>query len=209
MSANVLVIGRGGREHCLAWKLSQSPYVRRVYVAPGNGAFAGKENADKVESVSTVKVDDYSAVGAFCSEMNVDLVVIGPEAPLAEGIVDYLSYHNVACFGPTSAAARIETSKAFAKDFMVRHGIPTARYQTFTDSKLASKHVHTVHYPALVVKASGLASGKGVIVANSADEAEQAVYDIMTVMIESFRFDYGYENEYIWPQEFAVENQLL
>jgi phosphoribosylamine--glycine ligase/phosphoribosylglycinamide formyltransferase/phosphoribosylformylglycinamidine cyclo-ligase len=184
MSDNVLVIGSGGREHCLAWKLAQSKHVRKVYVAPGNGGSCQEYNTstDKIENVASVNVADHSAVKLFCSEASVDLVIIGPEAPLAEGIVDYLSKNDIPCFGPTKDAARIETSKAFAKDFMIRHGIPTARYQSFTDCEKACQHIRTAGYPALVVKASGLAAGKGVIVAQNADEAEKAVVDILQVV---------------------------
>ena len=190
MSDNVLVIGSGGREHCLAWKLSQSHHVRKVYLAPGNGASAkGNTNSlEKIQNVATINIADHSTVKSFCSEANVDLVVIGPEAPLAEGIVDFLSKHNIPCFGPTKDAARIETSKAFAKDFMMRYGIPTARYQSFTDCELACRHLRTADYPALVVKASGLASGKGVIVAESVDAAEKAVIDMLQVIRQPFEY---------------------
>ena len=181
MSDNVLIIGSGGREHCLAWKFAQSEHVQKVYVAPGNGGSCQDYNnfTDKIENAASVNVADHSTVKSFCSEANVDLVIIGPEAPLAAGIVDYLSKHGIPCFGPTKRAAKIETSKAFAKDFMMRHSIPTARYQSFTDCELACKHIRTVGYPALVVKASGLAAGKGVIVAENSDEAEKAVVNIL------------------------------
>lgn len=183
MSDNVLVIGSGGREHCLAWKLAQSEHVRKVYVAPGNGGSAQENNnsMDRIENVASINVADHSTVKSFCSEANVDLIVIGPEAPLAEGIVDYLSKCDIPCFGPTKDAARIETSKVFAKDFMTRHSIPTARYQSFTDCESARKHVRTAGYSALVVKANGLAGGKGVIIAENADEAEKAVVNILQV----------------------------
>lgn len=185
MSDNVLVIGSGGREHCLAWKLAQSEHVQKVYVAPGNGGCSREGNrfADKIENVAKVNVADHSTIKSFCSEASVDLVVVGPEAPLAEGIVDYLSKFGIPCFGPTKKAARIETSKAFAKDFMIRHGIPTARFKTFTDCKLACSHVRSAGYPALVVKASGLAAGKGVVVAQHADEAEKAVVNMLQVEV--------------------------
>ena len=183
MSDNVLVIGNGGREHCLAWKLAQSEHVENVFVAPGNGGCAQENNTStsKIENVVSINVADHSTVKSFCLEANVDLVVIGPEAPLAEGIVNFLSESDIPCFGPKKDAARIETSKAFAKDFMTRHGIPTARYQSFTDAKMAIEHIRTAGYQALVVKASGLAAGKGVVVAKDADEAEKAVVDMLQV----------------------------
>ena len=200
MSDNVLVIGSGGREHCLAWKLAQSEHVRKVFVAPGNGGSCQENNnfTDKIENVASINVADHSTVKSFCSETNVDLVIIGPEAPLADGIVDFLSKHGIPCFGPTKDAARIETSKAFAKDFMIRHDIPTARYQSFTDCESACKHVRTAGYPALVVKASGLTGGKGVIVAKDSEEAEKAVVDILQVLnLGCIHIGWIYEFEWI------------
>lgn len=185
MSDIVLVIGSGGREHCLAWKLAKSKHVSKVFVLPGNGGSKTDEmyycSTTKIENVTSISIAEHSEVKAFCLKMKVSLVVVGPEAPLADGIVDYLSGHGILCFGPTKEAARIETSKAFAKDFMSRHGIPTAQFKTFADCKSACEHIRTVGYPALVVKASGLAAGKGVIVAKDCDEAEKAVVDMLQV----------------------------
>ena len=183
MSDHVLVVGAGGREHCLAWKLAQSEHVEKVFVAPGNGG-TSQENVGcggKMENVPSINLADHSSVKILCSENKIDLVVIGPEAPLADGLVDSLTAEGIACFGPTKDAARIETSKAFAKKFMEKYGIPTARWKAFTDSDLAIEHIRSAQYPALVVKASGLAAGKGVIVAETVEEAEKAVIDILQV----------------------------
>ncbi len=174
-SRTILVIGRGGREHALAWKLAQSPQVGRVLVAPGNGgtALAGGKiaNVDLQES-------DFRGLIDFATGNGVTLTVVGPEAPLAEGIVDAFQAAGLRCFGPSRAAAQIEASKAFAKDFMVRHGIPTARHATFTDFAAALDHLRRVDYP-VVLKASGLAAGKGVILPASLGEAEAALRQIM------------------------------
>jgi len=174
-SRTILVIGRGGREHALAWKLAQSPRVGRVFVAPGNGgtALAGGKiaNVDLQES-------DFRGLIDFATGNGVTLTIVGPEAPLAEGIVDAFQAAGLRCFGPRRAAAQIEASKAFAKDFMVRHGIPTARHATFTDFAAALDHLRRVDYP-VVLKASGLAAGKGVILPASLAEAEAALRQIM------------------------------
>ncbi|HNS03787.1 MAG TPA: phosphoribosylamine--glycine ligase, partial [Anaerolineae bacterium] len=174
-SRTILVIGRGGREHALAWKLAQSPRVGRVFVAPGNGgtALAGGKiaNVDLQES-------DFRGLIDFATGNGVTLTIVGPEAPLAEGIVDAFQAAGLRCFGPSRAAAQIEASKAFAKDFMVRHGIPTARHATFTDFAAALDHLRRVDYP-VVLKASGLAAGKGVILPASLGEAEAALRQIM------------------------------
>ncbi len=171
----VLIIGRGGREHALAWKLAQSPRAAQVWVAPGNGgtALAGGKiaNADLPES-------DFAALIDFARRNRVSLTVVGPEAPLADGIVDAFQGAGLRCFGPSRAAAQIEASKAFAKDFMARHGIPTARYATFTHFEAALDHLRQLDYP-VVLKASGLAAGKGVILPASPDEAEDALRQIM------------------------------
>jgi phosphoribosylamine-glycine ligase len=171
----VLIIGRGGREHALAWKLAQSPRVERVWVAPGNGgtALAG----GKVANVDLPE-DDFAALIDFAQRSGVTLTVVGPETPLADGIGDAFQAAGLRCFGPSRAAAQIEASKAFAKDFMVRHGIPTARHATFTDFDAALAHLRQVDYP-VVLKASGLAAGKGVILPASLAEAEAALRQIM------------------------------
>ncbi len=167
---NVLVIGSGGREHALAWKLAQSPQVERVFVAPGNGGTAD-DAGGRIRNVA-LDLADPTALRSF------RLVVIGPEAPLADGIVDRLQAVGVRCFGPTAAAARLEASKAFAKAFMARHAIPTARAEVFSDYAAALAYLRRVDYP-VVIKASGLAAGKGVIVPEMLAEAEVALYRIM------------------------------
>ncbi|XP_072178947.1 trifunctional purine biosynthetic protein adenosine-3-like [Diadema setosum] len=177
MSDKVLVIGSGGREHCLAWKLAQSASVAQVMVAPGN---AGTANCGKISSMGTdVPVSDFPALAEWCKKQGVNLVVVGPEAPLAAGIADALGEAGVACFGPSRAAAEIESSKVFAKGFMDRYKIPTARWESFTEVEQACQHINTAPYKAFVVKASGLAAGKGVVVATCQEEACEAVKNIL------------------------------
>ncbi|XP_047211318.1 trifunctional purine biosynthetic protein adenosine-3 isoform X2 [Girardinichthys multiradiatus] len=175
MAERVLVVGGGGREHALAWKLAQSSQVQQVLVVPGN---AGTANCGKISN-SEVSVSNHTILAQFCKDHHVGLVVVGPEAPLAAGMVDDLMAAGVPCFGPSAKAAQLEASKSFAKAFMERHGIPTARYGSFTDPQEACSYIRSADFPALVVKASGLAAGKGVIVARDQDEACQAVMDIM------------------------------
>jgi len=164
----VLVIGSGGREHALAWKLSQSPKIQRVYVAPGNGGTRLDEH------LVTVEVTDLEALANFALAEKIALTVVGPEAPLAAGVVDLFRAHGLRVFGPTKAAAQLESSKSFAKDFMRRHGIPTALYETFSDAKAAHECVDRRGAP-IVIKADGLAAGKGVVVAMSLAEAHEAI----------------------------------
>lgn len=170
-----MVIGSGGREHALAWKLAQSPQIQQVLVAPGN---AGTASSGKITN-SEVSVSNHSILAQFCKDHNVGLVVVGPEVPLAAGIVDDLMAAGVPCFGPSARAAQLEASKSFSKAFMERHGIPTARWSSFTDPQEACRYIRQASFPALVVKASGLAAGKGVIVAQDPDQACRAVLDIM------------------------------
>ncbi|XP_067116504.1 trifunctional purine biosynthetic protein adenosine-3 isoform X1 [Osmerus mordax] len=175
MAERVLVIGSGGREHALAWKLAQSPHIQQVLVAPGN---AGTASSGKISN-SEVSVSNHSILAQFCKDHNVGLVVVGPEVPLAAGVVDDLVAAGVPCFGPSARAAQLEASKSFSKAFMDRHNIPTARWSAFTDAQEACSYIRQATFPALVVKASGLAAGKGVIVARDQDEACQAVLEIM------------------------------
>uniref|UniRef100_A0A8C1LYI9 Phosphoribosylglycinamide formyltransferase n=1 Tax=Cyprinus carpio TaxID=7962 RepID=A0A8C1LYI9_CYPCA len=175
MAERVLVIGGGGREHALAWKLAQSPHVQQVLVAPGN---AGTAKNGKISN-SAVSVNNHTVLAQYCKDHNVGLVVVGPEVPLAAGIVDDLMSAGVLCFGPSAKAAQLEASKSFSKSFMDRHNIPMARWSSFTDPQDACRYIRGAEFPALVVKASGLAAGKGVVVARDKDEACQAVLDIM------------------------------
>lgn len=170
----VLVIGSGGREHALAWKLAQSPRVDEVLVAPGN---AGTAREDKCRNVD-VRATDLDALLDLAAHEDVDLTVVGPEQPLVAGVVDMFRGAGHRIFGPTAAAARLEGSKAFAKDFLARHGIPTAFYEVHTDVEAALAFVRAKGAP-IVVKADGLAAGKGVIVATTLAEAEAAVRDML------------------------------
>ena len=164
----VLVIGGGGREHALAWKLNQSPKVHKVYVAPGNGGTALDQR------LINVPITDVKALREWALAEKIGLAVVGPEAPLAAGVVDEFRAHGLRVFGPTKAAAQLESSKAFSKAFMKRHGIPTAEYESFTDAALAHAYVDAKGAP-IVVKADGLAAGKGVVVAMTAAEAHEAI----------------------------------
>ncbi|NUT14974.1 MAG: phosphoribosylamine--glycine ligase [Cupriavidus sp.] len=164
----VLVVGSGGREHALAWKLAQSPKVQVVYVAPGNGGTA----LDK--RLQNVPLTDPEVIAAFAEREGVAFTVVGPEAPLAAGIVDIFRAKGLRIFGPTRAAAQLESSKDFAKAFMQRHGIPTAAYQTFADAAQAHAYIDA-HGAPIVIKADGLAAGKGVVVAMTLEEAHHAV----------------------------------
>ncbi|XP_035943382.1 trifunctional purine biosynthetic protein adenosine-3 isoform X1 [Halichoerus grypus] len=175
MAAQVLVIGSGGREHTLAWKLAQSNHVKHVLVAPGN---AGTACLEKISNTA-ISINDHTALAQFCKDEKIEFIVVGPEAPLAAGIVGNLTSAGVRCFGPTAEAAQLESSKRFAKEFMDRHGIPTARWRAFTKPEEACSFIMSADFPALVVKASGLAAGKGVIVAKSTEEACRAVQEIM------------------------------
>ena len=164
----VLVIGGGGREHALAWKLAQSPKVQMVYVAPGNGGTA------RDKRLINLPITDIQALREFAIQEHIELTVVGPETPLAAGVVDEFREHGLRIFGPTQAAAQLESSKAFSKAFMKRHGIPTAEYETFTDAQAAHDYVNAKGAP-IVVKADGLAAGKGVVVAMSLAEAHEAI----------------------------------
>ncbi len=171
---NVLIIGSGGREHALAWKAARSAGVDRVFVAPGN---AGTALEDGLENVA-IAPKDQEALAEFARDNDVGLTIVGPENPLADGIVDTFQALGLACFGPLAAAAQLEGSKAFAKDFMARHEIPTAAYGKFTEVAPAVEFIRDRGAP-IVVKADGLAAGKGVIVAQTVAEAEAAVYDML------------------------------
>lgn len=171
----VLVIGGGGREHALAWKAAQSPLATKVFVAPGNAGTARESTLTNV----AIAADDVPALLAFAKAEAIDLTIVGPEAPLAKGVVDAFRAADLAIFGPTQAAAQLESSKAFAKDFLARHKIPTAAYQTFSDITPAKAFAKTLGLP-VVIKADGLAAGKGVIIAQSQQEADAAIDDMLS-----------------------------
>ncbi|WP_323063716.1 phosphoribosylamine--glycine ligase [Aeromonas jandaei] len=171
----VLIIGNGGREHALAWKAKQSPLVTRVFVAPGN---AGTAHEGSIENVA-IAATDIPALLAFAKEQRIGLTIVGPEAPLVKGVVDAFRAEGLAIFGPTAASAQLEGSKAFAKDFLARHAIPTAEYQNFTEVEPALAYLREKGAP-IVIKADGLAAGKGVIVAMTLTEAEEAVRDMLS-----------------------------
>ncbi|MDO8938899.1 MAG: phosphoribosylamine--glycine ligase [Methylicorpusculum sp.] len=171
----VLIVGNGGREHALAWKAAQSPRVKKVFVAPGN---AGTALEPQLENVP-IAADDLPELLAFARQQGIDLTIVGPEVPLVKGIVDQFTAAGLNCFGPTAKAAQLEGSKRFSKDFMARHHIPTADYETFTDAEKAIEYIKNKGAP-IVVKADGLAAGKGVIVAQTEQEAINAVKDMLS-----------------------------
>ncbi|GAB1261199.1 phosphoribosylamine--glycine ligase [Aurantivibrio plasticivorans] len=172
---NILVIGSGGREHALAWKCAQSERVEKVFVAPGNAGTALENGIENVD----IGVGDFVALADFAKKNNCELTVVGPEAPLVDGVVDYFETQNLRCFGPSKGAAQLEGSKAFTKDFLARHNIPTAEYQSFTNIDEALDYIDAKGAP-IVVKADGLAAGKGVIVAETIEQAKDAVEDMLS-----------------------------
>jgi phosphoribosylamine--glycine ligase len=171
----VLVLGSGGREHALAWKVAQSPQVEKVFVAPGN---AGTELEDGIENIA-IDVMDFPGLADFAQQEGIGLTLVGPEAPLVAGVVDYFAQRKLPCFGPSAKAAQLEGSKAFSKDFLKRHGIPTAAYQTFEEPGAAVDYVRVRGTP-IVIKADGLAAGKGVIIAQTEAQAVTAIEDMLS-----------------------------
>ncbi|HAG17647.1 MAG TPA: phosphoribosylamine--glycine ligase, partial [Pseudomonas sp.] len=171
---NVLIIGSGGREHALAWKVAQDPRVAKVYVAPGNAGTATEAKCENV-AIDVLAIEQLADFAAA----NVQLTIVGPEAPLVKGVVDLFRSRGLDIFGPTAAAAQLEGSKAFTKDFLARHAIPTADYQNFTEVEPALAYLREKGAP-IVIKADGLAAGKGVIVAMTLAEAEDAVRDMLS-----------------------------
>ena len=169
----ILVIGSGGREHALAWKCSTDTFVEKVYVAPGN---AGTFLEEKVENIS-LDINNNEDVSNFCVSNNIELVIVGPEDPLVNGLVDFLESKNIKVFGPRKGAAQLEGSKTFAKDFFIKYGIPTANYKSFDNHHDALKYLDKIDFPS-VVKADGLAAGKGVIICDDREAAEKALEDI-------------------------------
>ena len=171
---NILIIGGGGREHALSWKVAQSPRVRKVFVAPGN---AGTAREGKCENIA-MAAEDVDGLLKFAQNNKIDLTIVGPEAPLVLGLVDRFRAAGLRCFGPVQAAAQLEGSKAFAKDFLARHKIPTAAYGNFTDAGAAEAFIKKMGAP-IVVKADGLAAGKGVIIAATVETAIATVRDML------------------------------
>ena len=171
---NILIIGNGGREHALGWKAAQSPLAGKIYVAPGNAGTALESGLENVDIAAT----DIAGLLAFAQSHDIGLTIVGPEAPLVIGVVDAFRSAGLTIFGPTQAAAQLEGSKAFTKDFLARHNIPTAFYQNFTEVEPALAYVRKIGAP-IVIKADGLAAGKGVIVAMTLEEAETAVHDML------------------------------
>ncbi|TNF35577.1 MAG: phosphoribosylamine--glycine ligase [Gammaproteobacteria bacterium] len=172
---NILIIGSGGREHALAWKAAQSAKADTVFVAPGN---AGTAREPGIKNIA-IDVMDFTALADFAEQNGVGLTIVGPEAPLVGGVVDYFQSRGLRCFGPSKGAAQLEGSKAFTKDFLARHNIPTAAYQNFTEIEPALTYLRERGAP-IVVKADGLAAGKGVIVAETLQQAEDAVRDMLS-----------------------------
>lgn len=171
---NVLIIGSGGREHALAWKAAQSPNVETVFVAPGNAGTATEPNVENI----VLDGMDFAGLADFAKQNSVGLTIVGPEVPLVEGVVDYFESRDLRCFGPSKGAAQLEGSKAFTKDFLARHNIPTGAYANFTELEPALAYLREQGAP-IVVKADGLAAGKGVIVAETLEQAEAAVTDML------------------------------
>jgi phosphoribosylamine--glycine ligase len=171
----VLIIGGGGREHALAWKAAQSDQVDKVFVAPGNAGTAGESNVENI----AIEATDIVALASFAKQTNIDLTIVGPEAPLVEGITDTFTEAGLRCFAPTQGASQLEGSKAFCKDFLARHNIPTASYKVFADLEPAKDYIHKQGAP-IVIKADGLAAGKGVIIARSEAEAIAAVEGMLS-----------------------------
>lgn len=192
---NILIVGSGGREHALAWKLKQSPKIEHIFVAPGNAG-----TSQIAENINISKTED---IVAWIRNNPVDLVVVGPDEYLAEGLVDELEALNIRVFGPTKTAAEIEWSKSFAKQFMKDEGIPTAAYEIFSDLEKARAYIQTQSFP-LVIKASGLALGKGVIIAQSIEEAETALEEIMKDKVFGSAGNEVVIEEYLQGKEISV-----
>ncbi|KOR28715.1 phosphoribosylamine--glycine ligase, partial [Achromatium sp. WMS3] len=194
---NILIVGNGGREHALAWKISQSPNVQQVFIAPGN---AGTELEPEITNVP-ITYNTINRLIDFAKQQAIDLTIIGPEAPLVQGIVDEFNAADLKCLGPNQAAAQLEGSKIFAKQFLTRYGIPTASYKVFTEITDALAYLDTVQFP-IVIKADGLAAGKGVIIAPDITTAKSAV----TAMLVEQSF--GTAGKQIIIEEFLVGQEV-
>ncbi len=192
----ILVVGNGGREHAIAFKLLQSSKVEQVFCAPGNGGTATLERCHNLP----INVDDFAGIGQFAQDCNIDLVVVGPEIPLALGITDYLQNQGIKVFGPSRAGAQIEASKAWAKALMADRGIPTAKAAVFTDAAAARGYVEAGSVP-IVIKADGLAAGKGVIVASSVEEAHRAINSI-------FQGQFGNAGKFVLVEECLIGQEV-
>ena len=193
----ILVVGGGGREHTLVWKIAQSPKAERIFAAPGNGGTAAiAENLD-------LRPTDIEGLGKAARKRGIDLVVVGPEAPLASGIVDHFDRLDIPVFGPTKAAARIESSKAFARNLMEKYGIPCPKAAIFSSYSEAHEYLQKQRAP-VVIKADGLSAGKGVIIANSLDEADRAISDIMETRIFGSAGDRVVIDEYLSGREVSL-----
>ncbi|MBD2778416.1 phosphoribosylamine--glycine ligase [Iningainema tapete] len=192
----VLIVGNGGREHAIAWKLLQSKQIEKVFCAPGNGGTVSLENCQNLSS----EVNDFESISQFARAEAINLVVVGPEVPLANGITDYLHAQGVMVFGPTRAGAQIEASKAWAKALMQEAGIPTAKAAVFTDVAAAKSYVKSQGAP-IVVKADGLAAGKGVIVAETVEKAQAAVEAI-------FQGQFGSAGKFVVIEEFLTGQEV-
>ncbi|KAL8723366.1 MAG: hypothetical protein Q9225_000349, partial [Loekoesia sp. 1 TL-2023] len=195
----ILLIGNGGREHALAWKISQSPRLEKLYIIPGNG---GTSKIPKAENISYLKSDKFLDLLVFARESKVNLVVVGPEAPLVAGIEDTFRCAGIRCFGPTKAAAQMEGSKTFSKDFMARHKIPTARYRNFSDYAEARQHLEEVDYE-VVLKVTGLAAGKGVVIPSTKGEAQNTLQKMMVDKQFGSAGDEVVIEEYLTGQELS------
>jgi phosphoribosylamine---glycine ligase len=191
----VLVVGGGGREHAIVWKIAQSENLSSIYCAPGNGGIS------KIAKCVDIKATDIEGIVKFSKENGIDLVIVGPDDPLAMGMVDALEKEGIRAFGPTAKAAEIEASKAFSKDLMKKYNIPTAKYEVFEDTSKALEYLGSVTYPT-VVKADGLALGKGVIIANNYDEAKEAVIS----MLEGDKF--GSAGKKVVVEEFLIGQEV-
>lgn len=193
----ILVVGSGGREHALVWKIAQSPLVEKIYCAPGNGGIS------RIAECVPIKVMDIEGIVRFSKENKIDMVVVAPDDPLAAGMVDALEDAGIRAFGPRKAAAIIEGSKAFSKDLMKKYGIPTAGYEVFDNSEHAIEYLRHQQYP-IVVKADGLALGKGVIIAQGFDQAHEAVNNIMSDRIFGSAGDKIVIEEFLTGQEVSI-----
>ena len=191
----ILVVGSGGREHALVWKIAQSPQVKKIYCAPGNGGISG------IAECVPIKALDIQGIVNFSKDTGIDMVVVAPDDPLAAGMVDALEKAGIRAFGPRKDAALIESSKAFSKVLMEKYGIPTARYEVFSDSEHAVEYLRHQDYP-LVVKADGLALGKGVIIAKGFDQAQEAVNSIMNDRV------FGSAGEKVVIEEFLTGHEV-